>query len=175
MVFASAYGSIPRDNTKVRRGATKFIVYGQCPGLQRRKFGAIQSRKGGLRSRPLVSKITVYPVNDHVIRAHGRFQFRSAETIVETRKNVGRVVNMTDTIYSPRNARGMRAAMCGIRVEVRVTAVTAEEARDYVHARNLCDLVTLFEEAGQYQEVPTEGPLGREGNRPALRECSRCR
>lgn len=65
---------------------------------------------------------------------------------------------MLDSIYDPNDDLGMADKMCGIRVELRVAATTAEEAKAYVLEHNPCDLRVLLTKAVQYQDIRPAGP-----------------
>lgn len=163
-VFATAYGGTG-DNVAYQPGGTRFSAYGQCPGLFERRFGAIQSAVGRLRTRREVTKATLYPVNDHILRSHGRFEFRQGNNIRVGWKTMAHVRAMMDTIHAQDELLGMANKMCGIRVELRVAAATAVQARNCVRDHRLCDLKKLFFEAGQFQYIPRVGPIA-EGDEP---------
>lgn len=166
VVLVGAYGC-PGDDLSYQCHGTKCNSYGQCPGLLKQRFGAIQTAVRGLRGFPKV-KATVYPVHHHVLRVQGPFEFRQADTIRCARLNMKRVRGMLDSIYSPNDDLGMADKMCGIRVELRIAATTAEEAAHYVLENNLCDLLGLLSKEGQYQDVTPAGPRRPDGTPPDL-------
>lgn len=127
--------------------------YCQAPGLFKQDAGSLQSRPLGCRIDG-VTKVTIYNRQNHVLRAHGNVPFEIPTAMRAARRKAYHCGKVLDAFIELLHTDAGWDMMGGLRVEVRVRALTMYDALQQVMESRVCDLTESLKLLGHVKYTP---------------------
>lgn len=161
LVRAYPIGRSDFGDTLAQPNASSMRTYGQAPGIFYRPHGSIQTL-GSRTPWANVVKYTMYNIVDHVLRAGGPFGWIQPRNVIRAKRNLKHLRKLLDLFATPEGTEPLKQQGQGLRMEVRIRAVTAEAAAEMVDDLGILNPETAFVGLGQYQTRETTDPVTKE-------------